>query len=217
MFFIKHSRLVLCCSHPNWSKWCHFHRLLSSEEPFWAFYICRHRTETLSRLQFSNHCTPLCANQWPLSFKLFASYLHMPSSVLKVEGKNQTKQNILTWIPNCLLVFWPAWTRSSTAYCRWPCFGRRVGLDDPQRSLPTPTILWFCDSVPYTRNAFWFRTKEYIFHPVTDFQNSGAVHIYNLHNFCIYCWVSLVSVIGLNRDPTCSKASSVWVWPWNCF
>jgi len=24
---------------------------------------------------------------------------------------------------------------------------RRVGLDDPQRSLPTPTILWFCDSV----------------------------------------------------------------------
>ena len=40
----------------------------------------------------------------------------------------------------------PAWTRSSTTYCRWPCFGRRVGLDDPQRSLPTPTILWFCDS-----------------------------------------------------------------------
>jgi len=22
----------------------------------------------------------------------------------------------------------PTWTRSSTAYCRWPCFGRRVGL-----------------------------------------------------------------------------------------
>jgi len=22
-----------------------------------------------------------------------------------------------------------------------------VGLGDPQRSLPTPTILWFCDSV----------------------------------------------------------------------
>ena len=40
----------------------------------------------------------------------------------------------------------PAWTRSCAACCRWPCFGRRVGLDDPQRSLPTPTILWFCDS-----------------------------------------------------------------------
>ena len=39
----------------------------------------------------------------------------------------------------------PAWTRSSTTYCRWPCFGRRFGLDDPQRSLPTPTILWFCE------------------------------------------------------------------------
>ena len=40
----------------------------------------------------------------------------------------------------------PAWTRSCAACCRWPCFGRRVGLDNPQRSLPTPTILWFCDS-----------------------------------------------------------------------
>jgi len=38
----------------------------------------------------------------------------------------------------------PAWTRSSAASCRWPCFGGRVGLGDPQRSLPTPTIPWFC-------------------------------------------------------------------------
>ena len=40
----------------------------------------------------------------------------------------------------------PAWTRSCAACSGWPCFGRRVGLGDPQRSLPTPTILWFCDS-----------------------------------------------------------------------
>ena len=50
-----------------------------------------------------------------------------------------------------ILLLWrysrPAWTWSSTTYCRWPFFGRRVGLDDPQRSLPTRTILWFCDSV----------------------------------------------------------------------
>ena len=39
----------------------------------------------------------------------------------------------------------PAWTRSFAACCRWTCFGRRLGPDDPQRSLPTPTILWFCD------------------------------------------------------------------------
>ena len=38
----------------------------------------------------------------------------------------------------------PAWARSCAACCRWPCFGRGVGLGDPQRSLPTPTILWFC-------------------------------------------------------------------------
>ena len=49
----------------------------------------------------------------------------------------------------------PVWTRSSVAYCRWPCFGRRVGLDDPQRSLPTPTILWFCDSVITAETLVW--------------------------------------------------------------
>ena len=45
-----------------------------------------------------------------------------------------------------ILLLWrysrPTWTRSCAA-----CFGRRVGLDDPQRALPTPTILWFCDSM----------------------------------------------------------------------
>ena len=49
-----------------------------------------------------------------------------------------------------ILLLWrysrPAWTRSCAACWRWPCFGRRVGLDDPQRSLPTPTILWFCEA-----------------------------------------------------------------------
>jgi len=35
----------------------------------------------------------------------------------------------------------PAWTRSCAACCRWPCFGRGVGPDGPQRSLPTPNIL----------------------------------------------------------------------------
>ena len=37
----------------------------------------------------------------------------------------------------------PPWMRSCAACCRWPCFGRGIRLDDPQRSLPTPTILWF--------------------------------------------------------------------------
>ena len=42
-----------------------------------------------------------------------------------------------------------AWTRSCAACCRQPCFGRGVGLDDPQRSLPTPTILWFYEYKVY--------------------------------------------------------------------
>ena len=48
----------------------------------------------------------------------------------------------------------PAWMRSCAACSGWPCFGRRVGLGDPQRSLPTPTILWFCDSVTPLQ-LFW--------------------------------------------------------------
>jgi len=47
-----------------------------------------------------------------------------------------------------ILLLWrysrPAWTRSSAACCRRPCFGRVIGLDDPQRSLQPQT---FCDSV----------------------------------------------------------------------
>ena len=39
----------------------------------------------------------------------------------------------------------PGWTWSCAACSRWPCFGGEVGLDDPQRSLPTPTVLGFCD------------------------------------------------------------------------
>ena len=35
----------------------------------------------------------------------------------------------------------PPGQRSCAACCRRPCFGRGVGLDDPQRSLPTPNIL----------------------------------------------------------------------------
>ena len=50
-----------------------------------------------------------------------------------------------------ILLLWsyskPTWTRSCATGCRWPCFGSGVVLNNPQRSLPTPTILWFCDSV----------------------------------------------------------------------
>ena len=68
--------------------------------------------------------------------------------------------------------YWrPTWTRSCAACCRWPCFVRRVGLDDPQRSLPTLTILWFCDSV-----ILWFFFK--------------AKHEMKICYFCflVKCW-----------------------------
>ena len=43
----------------------------------------------------------------------------------------------------------PTWTQAYAACSRWTCFGRGVGLDDPQRFLPAPTILWFRGSVKY--------------------------------------------------------------------
>jgi len=51
----------------------------------------------------------------------------------------------MLWSPLLWRYSRPAWTRSCAACCRWPCFGRAVGLDDPQRSLPTPNVLCFCD------------------------------------------------------------------------
>ena len=50
----------------------------------------------------------------------------------------------------------PTWTWSCAACCRFPCFCKRVGLDDPERSFPTPNILWFCDSVisPLLKHSF---------------------------------------------------------------
>ena len=59
--------------------------------------------------------------------------------------------------------YWkPAWTRSCAICSRWPCFGRRVALDDPQKSLPTPTILWFCDqkSVSFSGDQKVWRFSE---------------------------------------------------------
>ena len=57
-----------------------------------------------------------------------------------------------------LEIFKTPWTRCCAAGSGWPCFGRGLGLDDPQRSLPTTTILGFCDFA--LRCCFpWFFTS----------------------------------------------------------
>jgi len=53
-------------------------------------------------------------------------------------------------------------TRLDTVLCSllWvTLLGQGVGLGDPQRSLPTPTILWFCAA---------FAAKKSPGHPVTQ-------------------------------------------------
>ena len=62
----------------------------------------------------------------------------------------------------------PAWMQSCAACSRWPCFSRGVRLDAPQRSLPTPTIPWFCDS---SRNHSLFT----LFHATPNFMLTKSV------------------------------------------
>jgi len=80
---------------------------------------------------------------WASNFILFFQKYFQ---IKMTNWRKETLQKVLGW---WYLPLWrysrPAWTRSCAACCRRPCFGRGVGLDDPQRSLPTPTILWFCD------------------------------------------------------------------------
>ena len=63
-----------------------------------------------------------------------------PVCVLCHAGKNGLLSSLLLWRYSK-----PACTRSCASCFRWLCFGRGVGLDDSQTSLPNPTTLWFCD------------------------------------------------------------------------
>ena len=83
----------------------------------------------------------------------------------------------------------PAWTRSSTAYCRWPCFGRRVGIDDPQRSLPTPTILWFTSPGAIAAPAAEARGERR--EPGCPSSPSNSLHVRRAAKlWCKPCWPS---------------------------
>ena len=74
------------------------------------------------------------------------------------------------------------WTQSSATCSSWPCFDRGVGLDDPQRSFPTPTILWFCDSV-----TGWLKTD-------TQHQAASLVTIFLfLKKIPVFCSMGLAN------------------------
>ena len=91
----------------------------------------------------------------------------------------------------------PAWTRSCAAFSRWPCFGRGVGPDDPQRSLPTEVCFfelkqkkdYYCQVL--TTEGTFFRKKLYKY--PSRFQVTGLLSylgsfwkprlLHNLQNF----------------------------------
>ena len=62
--------------------------------------------------------------------------------------------------------------RSSATCSRWHCFGRAVGLNDLQRSLPTPNILWFCDSVIFQSFGNLSRHPWPLLPPLTGWCNT---------------------------------------------
>ena len=71
------------------------------------------------------------------------------------------------------------------AFCRWPCFGRRVGLDDPQRSLPTPTILWLCDSVKES-------LRNHVFSRLIRAELNIIFELHYKHTFCTHSKIHFV-------------------------
>ena len=90
-------------------------------DPPWLFHVC------------------LTSCQDALSSLSPASLEYLPGSSL--EYLQRRWWSLLLWRYSR-----SAWTRSSAAFCSWPRFWQGVGLGDPQRSLPTPNTLWFCDS-----------------------------------------------------------------------
>ena len=79
-----------------------------------------------------------------------------PSEVFRKHNHSTVYYELDTGCPGRLwsLLLWrysrPAWTRSSAACCRWPCFGR--GLDWVTHRGPFQPLL-FCDSVNLLSNV----------------------------------------------------------------
>ena len=70
-----------------------------------------------------------------------------------------------------------SWTQSCAACCRWPCFSSRVGLDDPQRSLPSPNILWFCEKSCECVNNITINTSVCYF-PRNAIALQSCIHLF---------------------------------------
>ena len=84
-----------------------------------------------------------------------------------------------------------------------------VGLDDPQRSLPTPTILWFCDSV-----FAWADCFDMVRICTTPAVTPAALEWHVLHrDFLLYqMWSELLQVCRrrpFSRIPGCSVAHAL--------
>ena len=107
----------------------------------------------------------------------------------------------------------PAWTWSCAACCRWPCFGRRVGLDDPQRSLPTPTILWFCDSASkHSMGGIWLCPFYTFFqHPPCRFYTHKHTYVPMIHRIYLVLMLQKYCSSGSQHSSHCISDTSNFV------
>ena len=102
-----------------------------------------------------------------------------------------------------ILLLWrysrPTWMRSFAACCRWPCFGKWIVLGDPQRSLPTPTILWFCDSVklpPFPLELYWHNYASLRAQTVRTLAEGVSPSVILLHPCKICCKLANPLLLG---------------------
>ena len=106
----------------------------------------------------------------------------------------------------------PAWSQPCAACCRWPCFSRRVGLDDPQRSLPTLNILWFCDSMKKSRALALDKNFDRRYSLVI-FLNTHPLSLHSkLQTFCDenYPETVKISIYGLKNPFITENTEVVW-------
>jgi len=95
----------------------------------------------------------------------------------------------------------PTWTRSCAACCRWPSFVRGVGLDDPQRSLPTLNMLWFCDSVKGRACGWCFTWESCSQHLSMNSYTKMEIHSLVSIQLFFYLKIAICTFLGLGKVP----------------
>ena len=157
-YFIRHYALRAgTCENAPWVVEDELVKKYSLPSKFSDFLLDPHKVRIPESTSVAFSPVPTLKQSWQrlqcAGWVLVLPSLHQLRGVQSRKAHSSADWPFGRWLTGCpgrlwSLLLWrysrPAWTRSCAACSRWPCFSRGVGLDDPQRSLPTPSILWFC-------------------------------------------------------------------------